>query len=241
MYVTGREQLTEMSAKVGQRTHVRARLTFVVDRLVGVAEARAMLGVSSRTLRRYTAEGKLPDRRSPGGRRVFSVVEIEAILHQRGKAPVGDGLGAVVLYGRVSSRRQAQEGDLDRQMAVLRNRAQDRLVLGEFSDVASGLSDRRAGLRRALRACLVPEVTELWVTHPERLARFGIGAIGQLLSAQGVQVVSIGEDEALSGSAESELVRDMVSVVTSFSGRLYGQRSAKVKALKRCIVAEVKT
>jgi predicted site-specific integrase-resolvase len=79
------------------------------------------------------------------------------------------------------------------------------------------------------------------VTHPERLARFGIGAIGQLLSAQGVQVVSIGEDEALSGSAESELVRDMVSVVTSFSGRLYGQRSAKVKALKRCIVAEVKT
>ena len=186
--------------------------------MVGVREAKAILGVTSRTLRRYTASGRLPDRRSPGGHRIFSVAELEAILHRRGEIPVSEGLGAVVLYARVSSRRQAQEGDLERQLARLREVAKHRVVAGEFSDVASGLSDRRSGLRRALLACQDSSVTELWVTHQERLARFGVGIIEQLLHPHGVRVVAIGEDEAFSDSVESELVRDMLAVVTSFSG-----------------------
>ncbi len=208
--------------------------------MVSVREARNMLGVSSRTLRRYTAEGKLPDRRSPGGKRVFSVAELEAIRHQKALAPLEEGGGGVVLYGRVSSRRQAEEGDLERQMERLRQHAKKRKVLGEFSDVASGLSDRRSGLRRTIQACFDPRVTELWVTHKERLARFGVGVIEQLLASHNVRVVVIGEDEAFSNSAESELVHDMLAVVTSFSKRLYGQRSAKAKALKRCVELGIK-
>jgi hypothetical protein len=87
----------------------------MLDHMVQMRESKAMLGVSSRTLCRYTASGKLPDRRSPGGHRIFSVAELEAILHRRGAAPVSRGAGAVVLYARVSSRRQPREGDLERQ------------------------------------------------------------------------------------------------------------------------------
>jgi len=186
-----------------------------MDQMVGVREAKAMLGVSSRTLRRYTASGKLPDRRSPGGHRIFSIAELEAILHRRGDAPESRGTGAVVLYARVSSRRQAQEGYLERQLARLRDTAKGRVVAGEFSDVASGLSDRRPGLKRALLACQYPSVTELWVTHEERLARFGVGIIEQLLSSHGVRVVAIGEDEALSDSVESELIQDILTVLNT--------------------------
>lgn len=211
------------------------------DRFVGVAEARAFLGVSSRTLRRYTAEGRLPDRRSPGGRRVFSLAELEAISHRRKLSSAEEGHGAVVLYARVSSRRQAKEGDLGRQMARLEQAARKRRVAGKFSDVASGLSERRSGLRGALRACLAPEVSELWVTHRERLARFGVGVAEQLLGSHGVSLVEIGEDKELSTSAESDLVRDMLAVVKSFSGRLYGQRSAKAKALARCVSEGVRS
>jgi DNA-binding transcriptional MerR regulator len=35
----------------------------MMDHMVGMREAKAMLGVTSRTLRRYTASGRLPDRR----------------------------------------------------------------------------------------------------------------------------------------------------------------------------------
>jgi len=55
----------------------------------------------------------------PWWARIFSVAELEAILHRRGEAPVSEGVGAVVLYARVSSRHQAQEGDLERQLARL--------------------------------------------------------------------------------------------------------------------------
>jgi len=63
-----------------------------------------MLGLTSRTLRRYSASSRRPERSSPGGHRIFSFAEPEAILHQRGDGSSGEGGDEVVLYARVSSR-----------------------------------------------------------------------------------------------------------------------------------------
>jgi predicted site-specific integrase-resolvase len=205
--------------------------------MVSATRAARILGVSTRTLRRYTASGVLADRRSPGGKRVFSVVELEALRAEAGRLPVVEG---VVLYGRVSSQRQRAEGDLDRQMARLRKAAGGRPVVGEFFDVASGLSDQRRGLRRTLTLCQRPEVSVLLVEHEERLARFGTGVIRDvMLPAFGVVLEIAGTDEDLDASRESELVRDMLAVVTSFSGRLYGQRSAKAGALTKAVKSTI--
>jgi predicted site-specific integrase-resolvase len=177
-------------------------------------------------LRRYTQEGRLPDARSAGGRRIFRIGDLDAITR---KPRAGRAVG----YARVSSRRQQAEGDLDRQVARLREHDTELVV---FSDVASGLSDRRAGLRKALGECMKPGVDRLVVEHPDRLARFGVGLIEHLLAGYGVSVVYTGQSE--NESAESELVRDMLAIVTSFAGRLYGQRSAKTKRLRAAVSAE---
>jgi predicted site-specific integrase-resolvase len=79
-----------------------------------------------------------------------------------------------------------------------------------------------------------PGVDRLLAEHPDRLARFGAGLIEHLLRSFGVTVVYTGQPE--DESAESELVRDMLAVVTSFAGRLYGQRSAKT-GRRRAVVA----
>ncbi|MFC9646180.1 recombinase family protein [Streptomyces mirabilis] len=50
-----------------------------------------------------------------------------------------------MLYGRVSSHQQRQEGGLERQLERLREVAGDRPVAGEFFDVASGLSASAKG------------------------------------------------------------------------------------------------
>jgi hypothetical protein len=84
-----------------------------------------------------------------GGRRVFSLLELAAVRSRRDAAACR-GRGAV---GRVSSRRQRAEGDLDRQLARLRQAARGRIVVAGLWDVSSGLSDQRRGLRRALEAC----------------------------------------------------------------------------------------
>lgn len=198
------------------------------DDYVSATAAAHRLGVSTRTLRRYTAEGRLPDVRSAGGRRVFRVGDLDAIAR---KPRVN---GKAVGYARVSSRRQQIEGDLARQVARLRAHADDAVVV--FTDVASGLSDRRAGLRKALSECMKPGVDRLMVEHPDRLARFGVGVIENLLAGYGVTVIYTGQPE--DESAESELVRDMLAIVTSFAGRLYGQRSAKTKRLRAAVLAE---
>ena len=93
-------------------------------------------GVSTRTLRRYTEAGTLPDVRGAGGRRIFRRAELDALLlHRKGDR--------VVAYARVSSRRQQAEGDLDRQVERLRDSRPDQELV-VFTDVASGLSDRRS-------------------------------------------------------------------------------------------------
>ncbi|MFK0252008.1 IS607 family transposase [Streptomyces sp. NPDC090445] len=206
---------------------------------ISAGKAAKRLGVSTRTLRRYTLEGVLEDRRSPGGRRVFRVADLDAVARRRGNLAVS-AAGSVVLYGRVSSHRQRAEGDLERQMERLRMAAGDRAVAGEFTDVASGLSDKRKGLRRALRACQAEAVTVLLVTQEERLARFSTGLLAEVvLPSWGCRLEVVGGDEELDGSEEGELVRDMIAVVTSFSGRLYGARSAKARALTSVVKSTV--
>ena len=80
-----------------------------------------------------------------------------------------------------------------------------------------------------------PGVDRLIVEHPDRLARLGVGVMEQLLHGDGVTVVYTGQpgDE----SAGSELVRDMLAIVTGLAGRLYGQRSAKTTRLRAAVVA----
>lgn len=135
---------------------------------------------SYRTLRRYAKDGRLPDARSDGGRRIFRNSDLDALG--------GPEEGVAVAYARVSSRRQQAEGDLDRQVDRLRQASGDDLAV--FTDVASGLSDRRVGLRKVLAECMKPRVERLLVENPNRLACLGVGVIEHLLAGDGVAVIT---------------------------------------------------
>jgi len=111
------------------------------------ATAAARLGVSSRTLRRCTQAGKLPDVRGAGGRRVFRVGELGALTSRGGEE------GRTLGYTRVSFRRQQAEGDLGRQAAQLREA--DGASMAVHTGVASGLSGGWPGPRRARKQGLV--------------------------------------------------------------------------------------
>lgn len=65
----------------------------------------------------------------------------------------------------------------------------------------------------------------------------GSRPIEHLLTGFGVAVTCTGqavEDEAW----EQELVQDVLAIVTSFAGRLYGQRSARARRLRAVVVAK---
>lgn len=63
------------------------------------------------------------------------------------------------------------------------------------------------------------------VEHRDRLARFGFESLKAALEGAGREVVVLEE-----GEVEEDLVQDVLDLLTSVAGRLYGRRSAKDRA-----------
>ena len=199
-------------------------------KLLRVSKAAHELGLHPFTVRKWIKTGKIAaiwvgqEARVPRS-------EIERLV---GKT---DGR-LLVLYGRVSG--QGQKGDLDTQLARLSAWAEQQragkqtLVL---SDIGSGLSATRRQLQRLLRMVREDQVAEVVVTYPDRLTRFGQEYLQVLFDSFGVTltVLDPGEDK----TAEQELTDDLLALIASFSGRLYGMRSHKQKELLKCAQAVI--
>jgi putative resolvase len=193
--------------------------------LVRVAVAANQLGVHPQTLRAWERAGRIASVRvNARGDRRYDTDDVDKLMAGDGTA-VSAAVEVPAAYVRICGRGD-QLSSLAAQKAELRELAGAGLV-AVFSDVGSGLSEKRRGLASALAAAGRGEFTTLWVTHEDRLARFGLTWIRELFAASGVQVKVAHPSGG--GSAEAELVADFVALVASFSGRLYGQRSAEAK------------
>ena len=84
-------------------------------------------------------------------------------------------------------------------------------------ECGSGLNDSRAKL---LKLITDPTVTRIVVEHKDRLTRFGFNYITTLWKGEIVIINDVVEDE-------KDLMQDFVSLVTSFTARLYGRRRSK--------------
>ncbi len=97
-------------------------------------------------------------------------------------------------------------------------------VVAEYSDVASGLNQNRRGLERVLKSAERGEFRKFLIEYPDRLARFGYAYLERHVKYCGVEIeVSRKEPE----DAHTELVQDLLAIVTSFSARLYGARGGR--------------
>jgi predicted site-specific integrase-resolvase len=152
------------------------------------------------------------------------VEEINRILRAGGIKAKPD---AVVLYARVSTKKQAVAGNLERQMERLRAYAREKgyRVVAEYSDVVSSLNQNRRGLERVLKAAERGEFRKLLIEYPDRLARFGYAYLERYLKYCGVEIEITSQKEP--EDAHTELVQDLLAIVTSFSARLYGARGGR--------------
>jgi putative resolvase len=197
--------------------------------MLRISAAAHYLGVHPQTLRRWTSEGQLSCQRlgkrnerryAEGELRRFAVT----LYHQPLPEPTVPPRRAV-LYVRVSGS-TGQETSLAAQEEELRAlcAAADVEIVAITRDRASGLNERRVGLLRALGLVERGEANEIWVTHADRLARFGLDWLRSLLAAYKGALV-IAHPQAVAAPAD-ELLADFMALVSSFAGRLYGQRSA---------------
>lgn len=183
---------------------------------VNLTEWARLQGVHPQTAYRWYRDGVLP---VPAVR-----INSRSILVSPDAVLAANKTGGAGLYARVSS--HDQKADLDRQVARLSAwAAQAGLeVVRVEAEVGSGMNGSRAKVRRLLAD---PQVMTVVVEHRDRLGRMNTEMVEAALAAHDRRLVVIDDAEVT-----DDLVGDMVEVLTSFCARLYGQRSARNRALK---------
>jgi putative resolvase len=111
-----------------------------------------------------------------------------------------------------------------------------RLVL---SDIGSGLKASRRQLQRLHKLACEDKVGEIAIAYEDRLTRFGLQYLQTLFACFDVTltVLEPGEER----TPEQQLTHDLLALIASFSGRLYGMRSHNRLALVTCakqVIAE---
>ena len=194
-------------------------------KLYRTGEVAKKLGVSKMTVLRWIKSGKLKAHRIGKEYRVPES-EIKRIL--KGKIP-----DKVVIYARVSSRDQKE--DLERQIEYLKNYCSSKgyQVTKILTDISSSLNENRKGLKQLFKLVESGEVTKVVITYQDRLTRFGFKYLEQYFNSHGVEIEVIFDDEEK--TPEKELVEDLLAIVTSFAGKLYGMRSHKKKRLVEAV------
>ena len=129
----------------------------------------------------------------------------------------------VVIYARVSS--SENKSNLEAQAERLKQYAiaKGYTIIQVIKEVGSGVNDNRKQLQKLFSSD--EDWAILIVEHKDRLTRFGFNYIDALMTKMGkkIEVVNLAEDE------KADLVQDLISIIYSFSAKMYGLRRSKRK------------
>ena len=136
-----------------------------------------------------------------------------------------DLTGKVTIYARVYS--SENKANLDKQVERLTQYAIMRgyNIVQTVTEIGSGINDKRPKLEKLLRSS---GYSKIIVEHKDRLTRFGFNYIETLLSTKGISIEIVNP----SVNDESNLMEDLVSIIYSFSARIYGLRRSTRKTEK---------
>lgn len=192
-----------------------------MEKLYTLRDACEILRLDPTTLRKWDREGKIRCVRLSNNYRRIPESELNRVLGVRKKR-------FDAIYARVSSHDQRE--DLDRQIQKLGGHAPGATV---FSDIRSGMRFNRKGFMELLNLIESDEISKIYITHKDRIARFGYDLVEDICKLHGTEIIETDGEEI--ASASEEMTRDLISIITSFSARLYGLRSNKMKNILKAV------
>ena len=193
------------------------------EQFVSIGKAAKMIGMSIEGLRHWESAGILVPMRTLTNQRRYRVADLQALLSE---SPHVGRASRCILYARVSTKKQQEAGNLDRQLGRLTMFAGEQhwTVVAALTDVASGLNEKRRGLHQLLALAQQHQADIVAVEYKDRLARFGFAYLETFLHALGVRVVIM---EPTAKDDPQELGEDLMAITTAFSARIYGKRGGK--------------
>ena len=118
-----------------------------MEKLLTTNQLAKLLNVWPETLRRWEREGKLKPLRTPGGHRRYKESQIMALI---GEEITVNETKQCAIYARVSTAKQAEAGNLQRQKERLIAYAVEKgyQVKAIYTEIASGLNENRRELAK---------------------------------------------------------------------------------------------
>lgn len=203
-----------------------------MSKLISIKKAADQLHSSQNSLRKWEKQGKIKAIYTAGGHRRYRQEDINALAGDDCPIDINTVKNRCAIYARVSTGEQKQHGDLDRQVSRLSSEAVKRklVIVSIISEVASGMNDKRPKLHKMMDLAINKQIDIVLIEHKDRLTRFMFDYLVKFFESHGVNV--IWTEEVLGKSYEQELVEDILSLMASFSAKIYSRRAAKNRKKK---------
>ena len=202
-----------------------------MDNLLSIHEVAKILNCSQNSLRSWERNGTIKPVYTDGGHRRYRQEDVERMAGVEKGDPKPTNRCAI--YGRVSTGEQKTHGDLDRQVGRLTTEAVKRgyVVIDVITEVASGMNDKRPKLHKMMDLAIEGKIDIVLIEHKDRLTRFMFDYLVKFFESHEVKIEWI--EDVLPKSYESELVEDILSLMTSFSAKIYSRRAAANRKKKK--------
>lgn len=131
-----------------------------------------------------------------------------------------------VVYARVSTQKQKQ--DLENQVNLISNfMISNGIIVDDiYKDIKSGMHFDRKEFQRLLNDVMNNEIETVYISCKDRFARLSYDLMFKLFENFGTNIVILNKVE---NNQEKELYEDLMSVIHSFSMKLYSSRRKKIE------------
>ncbi len=191
-----------------------------MSKIYRINEFAKRIGKSTSTLRRWDAEGRLVAKRTPTGQRYYNESDVRKILS------IKDIERRVIVYCRVSS--HSQKDDLQSQVRAMEQFCLNGgIAVDEWiQEIGGGMNFKRKKFLSLMSRISAGEIKSLLVAHKDRLCRFGFDFFDYMATENGCEIKVVNQESL---SPQQEMVEDLMSIIHTFSYRLYGLRKYKKK------------
>ena len=138
----------------------------------------------------------------------------------------------VIIYCRVSTPTRKSNLETQKSRLISFANAKGYKVHKVYVEIGSGFNDNRKKLQKILDD---QDFTILLVEHKDRLTRVGFNYLETLLNKLGKKIEVVNSVD----TDEKDIIQDFISIITSYTARIYGKRRTKrkteelIKELKR--------
>lgn len=140
-----------------------------------------------------------------------------------------------VIYARVST--PAQKQDLNNQIELIKKYMLSNGIKIDniYQDIASGMNENRKSFNLLLETIFKREIKTIYITFKDRLSRFGFNYFKNIFSYFGTNIIVLDDKEETNKTYQQELMEDLLSIIHTYSMKLYTNRKKKIKEIEKII------